>query len=102
MCAEHEKPQNTGLAALVLLKVIRVYQLTFSAMLGRTCRYLPSCSDYTSQAIIRFGAWRGLWLSVARIARCNPWGSEGYDPLPEKLPDHGWRFWRYGVWKLYK
>jgi len=104
MCAAPDKSlptdKKTGMAASILLNLVRVYQLTFSAVFGRTCRHMPSCSSYTMQAIDRFGAWRGFWLGLARIARCNPWGSEGYDPVPETMPDHGWRFWRYGVWRI--
>jgi len=97
---ESPKGREPGIAALILVKIIRGYQLTFSAFLGRTCRHMPSCSSYTNEAILRFGAWRGFWLGLARILRCNPWGSEGFDPVPERLPDHGWKFWRNGVWKI--
>ena len=100
MCVNHQDTSGSGLAARVLLGLVRGYQLTFSTFFGRTCRHLPSCSSYTQQAILRYGAWRGFWLGLARTLRCHPWGSEGYDPVPEELPDHGWRFWRYGVWKL--
>ena len=100
MCAGPKETPTTGLAARIMLKLLRVYQLTFSALLGRTCRHLPSCSEYTSEAILRFGAGYGFWLGLARIIRCNPWGTQGYDPVPETLPDHGWRVWRYGIWRL--
>jgi len=100
MCSEPTADRDVGIAARIMVKLVRGYQLTFSAVFGRSCRHLPSCSSYTTQAILRFGAWRGFWLGLARIGRCNPWGSEGFDPVPEQLPDHGWRFWRYGVWRL--
>jgi hypothetical protein len=80
---------------------IRGYQLSLSAFLGRHCRYLPTCSDYTSQAIGRYGLWGGGWMGFARICRCRPGGGEGFDPVPETAP-HGAdaaHFWRYGVWR---
>ena len=102
MCAHHnhtvEKPK--GIVARTMVAMVRGYQLTLSAFIGRSCRHAPTCSSYTIDAITRHGGWRGFWLGLARIARCHPWGSQGWDPVPEKLPDHGWKFWRYGVWKL--
>ncbi|MFY9970524.1 MAG: membrane protein insertion efficiency factor YidD [Roseiarcus sp.] len=80
---------------------IRVYQLTLSSLIGRECRYLPSCSAYADEAIQRHGLWAGSWMGVARICRCHPWGGSGYDPPPEALPlAAGWaRPWRYGRWR---
>lgn len=88
-----------SLVARMMIGLIRAYQLSLSALLGRSCRHLPTCSDYTTQAIERFGAWRGFWLGLSRILRCSPLGTDGYDPVPENLPEHGWRFWRYGRWR---
>ena len=73
----------------ILLALIRLYQLTLSALLGRRCRYLPTCSEYASTAISRHGAWRGCLLAIARVSRCHPWGGSGYDPVPETLRAHG-------------
>ena len=75
----------------ILLAVIRLYQLTLSAFLGRRCRYLPTCSDYASDAIRKHGAWRGFLLGLARVSRCHPWGGEGYDPVPEVYDGPEWR-----------
>lgn len=94
--------RERGPAEKALLGLIRLYQLTLSSVMGRTCRHLPTCSEYASDAIRVHGAWRGLWLGLSRVSRCHPWGSEGFDPVPAELPDHGWRFWRYGRWRLPK
>ena len=71
---------------LVLLGLIRFYQLTLSSVMGRQCRYLPTCSDYARQAIEKHGAWCGTRLAVRRILRCHPWGGEGFDPVPDHPP----------------
>jgi uncharacterized protein len=67
----------------LLLFLIRTYQLTLSALIGRRCRYLPTCSDYARHAIEKHGAWRGFLLGLARVSRCHPWGGDGFDPVPE-------------------
>jgi uncharacterized protein len=69
----------------VLLLLIRVYQLTLSSVMGRRCRFLPTCSDYARQSIEIHGAWTGGKLATKRICRCHPWGGHGYDPVPPKL-----------------
>jgi putative membrane protein insertion efficiency factor len=61
---------------------IRAYQLAISPMLGNRCRFYPSCSDYSMEALQRHGVFRGLWLAVRRIGRCHPWHPGGYDPVP--------------------
>jgi putative membrane protein insertion efficiency factor len=65
-----------------LVLVIRAYQLAISPMLGNRCRFYPSCSDYSMEALQRHGLLRGLWLGVRRIGRCHPWHPGGYDPVP--------------------
>jgi putative membrane protein insertion efficiency factor len=81
--------------------LIRVYQLTLSSLIGRQCRYLPSCSAYADEAIQRHGLWAGGWMGTARICRCHPWGASGFDPPPRALPPRAsWmRPWRYGRWR---
>ena len=80
---------------------LRFYQLTFSALLGRQCRYLPTCSAYADEAIARHGVWAGSWMGAARLCRCHPLGGSGFDPPPQRLPRGAtWaRPWRYGVWR---
>ena len=62
---------------------VRLYQFLISPLLLPSCRFLPSCSDYAIEAIERHGAVRGFGLALWRLARCNPWGGSGYDPVPD-------------------
>ena len=64
--------------------LIRFYQIAISPLLGPRCRYIPTCSQYSLEAVQLHGAARGTWLSVKRICRCHPWGGSGYDPVPCK------------------
>lgn len=83
------------------LGLIRVYQLTLSALLGRQCRYLPTCSDYAAEAVRRHGVWPGAWMATARLCRCHPLGAWGYDPVPLRCEGvSAAKPWRYGVWRL--
>ena len=66
----------------VVLALIRLYQNTLSRVLPPTCRFYPSCSQYTYEAIARYGFLQGGWLGVKRIARCHPFNPGGYDPVP--------------------
>ena len=70
-------------ASLVLLGLIRVYQLVISPLIGPRCRFLPSCSEYAGEAVTLHGPLRGSYLAVRRFVRCHPWGGFGYDPVPE-------------------
>ncbi len=69
--------------AWLALKLVRGYQLVVSPLLGSHCRHLPTCSEYAREAIQRFGLIRGGWLTVRRLGRCHPWGTAGYDPVPD-------------------
>ncbi|MCK8464380.1 membrane protein insertion efficiency factor YidD [Aliiroseovarius sp. S1339] len=77
-------------AAFILSLPIRAYRLIFSPWVGFNCRYQPTCSAYALEALQKHGAIKGGWFAAKRIARCNPWGSCGYDPVPDDQPgcDH--------------
>lgn len=70
------------IAKFIMLTLIRAYQLLLSPMLGASCRYTPTCSQYAVEAIQKHGPFKGGWLAIKRIARCHPWGGHGHDPVP--------------------
>lgn len=65
-----------------LIVFIKLYQNFVSPLLPSTCRYSPTCSEYSKQSLIKFGLIKGSILSIKRIIKCNPWGGSGYDPVP--------------------
>ncbi len=65
-----------------MILLIRLYQYTLSPFIGRSCRYTPTCSHYSVEAIQKYGAIRGGRLAAKRVASCHPWGGSGYDPVP--------------------
>ena len=69
---------------LMFIGVVKLYQAVISPLMPRTCRHLPTCSEYTIEALRVFGPFKGTYLSIKRIISCRPGGSHGYDPLPEK------------------
>lgn len=69
-------------AKIILTGLIRGYQYIISPLLPAACRYQPTCSEYGLEAIHRYGALRGGWLTLKRLGRCHPWGGHGYDPVP--------------------
>jgi putative membrane protein insertion efficiency factor len=81
--------------------LIRAYQVSLSGLLGGQCRYLPTCSAYTAEAIQRHGVWAGAWMGTARMCRCHPLGGAGYDPPPATVPAGAspLRPWSYGAWR---
>ncbi len=62
--------------------LIKIYQKIISPWLGGSCRYSPTCSQYGVEALQKHGLFKGGWLTIKRIARCNPWGGHGHDPVP--------------------
>jgi hypothetical protein len=88
-------PRNLGRG------LIWIYRHTLSPLVGYNCRHLPTCSIYGDEAIERFGLWAGGWMTLARLLRCQPWGTSGIDNVPPaKPPGARWYLpWRYGRWR---
>jgi len=68
--------------SLPFIGLIKVYQLIISPWMGPSCRYTPTCSQYGIEALKKYGPIKGIWLTLKRVARCNPWGGHGHDPVP--------------------
>ncbi len=66
----------------ILISFVRFYQLTFSSIMGHSCRFQPTCSEYARQAIEIHGSFKGTLLTLKRLSKCHPWGKSGYDPVP--------------------
>ena len=66
----------------LFIALIRFYQRFISPLTPAACRFTPTCSQYTLEAIQKYGAIKGTWLGIKRICRCHPWGGSGYDPVP--------------------
>ncbi|WP_406677662.1 membrane protein insertion efficiency factor YidD [Rhodopseudomonas infernalis] len=81
--------------------LIWIYRHSFSALVGSNCRHLPTCSQYGDEAIGRFGLWAGGWMTLARLIRCNPYGTSGIDNVPTTAPAGArWYLpWRYARWR---
>ena len=82
-----------NIITIILIKVIKGYKYLISPLFGHSCRYLPTCSEYTKEAISTHGIIKGLAYGLKRILRCHPikflGGSEGYDPVPKKAKING-------------
>jgi len=68
-----------------LIKLIKVYKFLLSPLLGDTCRYFPTCSDYSIESLQKHGFLKGLLLSLKRILSCHPWGKGGFDPVQKEM-----------------
>jgi hypothetical protein len=66
----------------LFIGIIRLYQYAISPYLPPSCRYTPTCSAYGIEALKKHGPFKGGWLTIKRVASCNPWGGSGYDPVP--------------------
>lgn len=81
--------------------LIKIYRYTLSPLIGFECRHLPTCSDYADQALDRYGLWAGGWMTLARLLRCQPFGTSGLDFVPDAAPKNArwYRPWRYARWR---
>ena len=70
------------LLAIPLILLIKIYQLLISPLFSPSCRFTPTCSHYTIEALKKYGILKGGWLGFKRIIKCHPWGGSGYDPVP--------------------
>ena len=68
-----------------LQRLILLYRRLLSPIMGRSCRYFPSCSEYAFESIDEHGALKGTWMGIKRVGRCHPWHDGGYDPVPRKV-----------------
>ena len=68
--------------SFLLIIPIKIYQIIISPLLGPSCRFTPTCSQYAVEAIQKYGPFKGSWLSFKRILKCHPWGGSVYDPVP--------------------
>ena len=68
--------------SFILVIPIKLYQILISPLIGPNCRYHPTCSQYSIEAINKHGPFKGTWLAIKRISSCHPWGGSGHDPVP--------------------
>ena len=74
-----------NILTLIIIKLIRTYRYLLSPLLGHSCRYLPTCSEYSIDALKTYGLLKGLYLSVKRILSCHPWSKGGFDTLKKEM-----------------
>lgn len=85
MCSNHSALKTNGLRRILIFPfiiLVRIYQVAISPFTPATCRFEPTCSNYTLQALRKHGLFKGGWLATKRIFSCHPWGKSGYDPVP--------------------
>ena len=78
------------MVAKFLRMLVRLYQLPLSPWVGRSCRFVPTCSNYAIEALEKYGAVKGTYLTIYRLLRCHPLGGRGLDPVPAKFRWRGW------------
>jgi uncharacterized protein len=81
MAAERMLDKLAAIPAAAIVWTVRCYQATLSGLIGRQCRFTPTCSEYFIESVETCGVFRGVLKGLWRIARCNPWGKSGYDPV---------------------
>jgi len=69
----------------ILIRFIKIYKYLISPLIGHSCRYLPTCSEYSIEALKTYGLSKGLLLSLKRIMSCHPWGNSGFDPVKKEM-----------------
>ena len=74
-----------NILTLIIIQLIKTYRYLISPLLGHSCRYLPTCSEYSIDALKTYGLLKGLYLSVKRILSCHPWSKGGFDPLKKEM-----------------
>ena len=67
-----------------LIFIIKIYQFSFSPLIGKNCRYLPTCSEYAIESLKSYGLLRGSFFAIRRILKCHPFGGHGFDPIPKR------------------
>ena len=70
---------------IILIKIIRWYKFLISPLLGQSCRYFPTCSEYSIEALKTYGFLKGIFLSLKRILSCHPWSDGGFDPIKKEM-----------------
>jgi len=68
--------------AFIPIVVVKIYQIAISPFFPNSCRFTPTCSGYSIEALKKYGLIKGLWLTIKRLLRCHPWGGHGFDPVP--------------------
>ena len=95
------RPHSSGFMGSAALAAIWLYRRSLSPALyfiGVRCRHMPSCSEYAAEAFSKHRFGRAFWLSLSRFCRCHPFGSHGFDPVPEEALHVGWKLWKLGDW----
>ena len=85
MCKNHQPQKDNFIKKKLIypfIILVRFYQAAISPFTPATCRFEPTCSSYTIQALEKYGLFKGGWLAIKRILSCHPWGKSGYDPVP--------------------